>query len=561
MSTCCIATDTSNFGKWQDDLKSSILKYLETVNLDNEGKWKRIVVNDVMKLFANALNIYDVSFDVSDDESSVNEKKSIDYIMDNEKDNDDTIDNIDNIDVNGVINEIKNGKIKTRELESKFGHSSAVTIRRRYIEDVTSKSLNNLPYTNYDYSIVNGACCENVIGFMPIPTGIAGPLLVNDEIMYIPLSTTEGALIASTSRGCRAVTESGGIKSFVIKDGMTRAPVVKFPTIVEAYKLKTWIEEEKNFIDLKNVFESTSRFAILNKITCDMEGVYIYIRFEASTGDAMGMNMVSKAVHAAMEYIQKLFPNMIIQSLSGNQCVDKKASAINWINGRGKSVISEAIIKADIVKNVLKTNVDSMVELAKSKLLIGTSTTMTIGGWNAHAANIVAALFLATGQDAAQVVSSSMCLTQMEKTLNGDLYISCTMKCIEVGTIGGGTILSPQKSCLNLLNCEGSNIQEPSSNSKKLAVIICSTVLAGELSLMAAQCSDDLVRSHLKLNRSNLALSHVSSLNVPHNLKNTLNREKRNNKNTPSECSSICSAVVHLDKTAKKFDLKCSNIL
>uniref|UniRef100_A0A0K0EFA9 3-hydroxy-3-methylglutaryl coenzyme A reductase n=2 Tax=Strongyloides stercoralis TaxID=6248 RepID=A0A0K0EFA9_STRER len=558
MATCCIATNTSNFGKWQDELKCSILSYLETVNLDNEGKWRRVVVNDVMKLFANALNVYDVSFDVGDDESLAEDKKSTHSIIDSQVDCDDVIDDVN---VSSIVDEIKNGKLKTRELEAKFGHSSAVTIRRRYIEDVTSKSLENLPFVNYDYSIVNGACCENVIGFMPIPTGIAGPLLINNEVMYIPLSTTEGALIASTSRGCRAVTESGGIKSFVIKDGMTRAPVVKFPTITEAFKLKTWIEEEKNFIELKKVFESTSRFAILNKITCDMEGVYIYIRFEASTGDAMGMNMVSKAVHTAMEYVQKFFPNMIIQSLSGNQCVDKKASAINWINGRGKSVVSEAIIKADIVKSVLKTNVDSMVELAKSKLLIGTSTTMTIGGWNAHAANIVAALFLATGQDAAQIVSSSMCLTQMEKTASGDLYISCTMKCIEVGTVGGGTILSPQKNCLRLLNCEGSNIQEPSSNAKKLATVICSTVLAGELSLMAAQCSDDLVRSHLKLNRSSIALSSVPSLNVPINLKNNTNKEDRNNKNLLSEGSSMSSAVVHLNRTVKKFDLKCSNIL
>uniref|UniRef100_A0A0K0FIE6 3-hydroxy-3-methylglutaryl coenzyme A reductase n=1 Tax=Strongyloides venezuelensis TaxID=75913 RepID=A0A0K0FIE6_STRVS len=551
MSACCVARNISNFDKWQDNLKSSILSYLETVDLDDEGKWKTIVVDDVVKLFANTLNLCNVGGSLS----LFEKEESIDSIVDDEMVSDNIMDNI-NIDC--VVNDIKSGKIKSRELESKYGHSSAVSIRRRYIEDVTNKSLNNLPYTNYDYSIVNGACCENVIGFMPIPTGIVGPLLVNDKIMYVPLSTTEGALIASTNRGCRAVTESGGIKSFVIKDGMTRAPVVKFSSITEAYKLKTWIEDQNNFRYLKRIFESTSRFAILNKITCDMEGFYVYIRFDASTGDAMGMNMVSKAVHTAMEYIQKLFPKMILQSLSGNQCVDKKASAINWINGRGKSVVAEAVIKSDIVKNVLKTNVDSMVELSKSKLLIGTSTTMTIGGWNAHAANIVAGLFLATGQDPAQVVSSSMCLTQMEKTPSGDLYISCTMKCIEVGTVGGGTILSPQKSCLNLLNCEGSNIQEPSSNAKKLAVIICSTVLAGELSLMAAQCSDDLVRSHLRLNRSNLALSSMSSLDIlSQNMKNT---ESKGNIDVSSEGSSISSEVVHLDKSTKQFNLKCSNM-
>uniref|UniRef100_A0A0N4ZR44 3-hydroxy-3-methylglutaryl coenzyme A reductase n=1 Tax=Parastrongyloides trichosuri TaxID=131310 RepID=A0A0N4ZR44_PARTI len=554
MSTCYIASTENRIDEWQYTFKSSLLNILNTINHDQDGRWRIIVADKVMELMENTFK-NDISFNLYND-SSADDKKSLPS-----SDSSSEI-STSMINYEEVVNELRKGNIKTRELESKYGHDDAVIIRRKYIESITNKSLVNLPYDNYDYSIVNGACCENVIGFVPIPTGIAGPLIINGETLHIPLATTEGALIASTNRGCRAVIESGGITSFVFHDGMTRAPVVKFNSIIEAAKFKNWIEKDENFNEMKKLFESTSRFALLKSIKCDLEGRYVYIRFEASTGDAMGMNMVSKGVHKIMEHIQKFYPNMILQSLSGNQCVDKKASAINWINGRGKSVVAEAIIKSDIVKSILKTDVDSMVELSKSKLLIGTSTTMTIGGWNAHSANIVAALFLATGQDAAQVVSSSMCLTQMEKTSTGDLYISCTMKCVEVGTVGGGTILSPQKNCLNILNCQGSNIQEPSANSKRLATIICSTVLAGELSLMAAQCSDDLVRSHLRLNRSNLCLSSANH-NIKkqnNNLKFKLSQDYDNSQLFTTD-SLIPTAIVHLEKSTKKIDMKCSNIL
>jgi len=187
--------------------------------------------------------------------------------------------------------------------------------------------------------------------------------------------------------------------------------------------------------------------------------------------------------------------------------VDKKASAINWINGRGKSVVAEAVVPGVTVRSVLKCDVHEMVKLANAKLQVGSSSSITIGGWNAHAANVVAAIFLATGQDAAQVVSSSMCSTQLNATNENDLRITCTMKCIEVGTVGGGTILEPQKTALRILGCEGSNSTEPGANARRLSQIICGTVLVGELSLLAAQCSNDLVRSHMKLNRSSRDLA------------------------------------------------------
>jgi len=183
-------------------------------------------------------------------------------------------------------------------------------------------------------------------------------------------------------------------------------------------------------------------------------------------------------------------------------CTDKKPSAINWIDGRGKSVVCEAIIKGEIVESVLKTTVATLVELNYAKNLVGSAIAGSIGGNNAHASNVVTAIFLATGQDPAQNVESSNCLTLIEPTNDGkDLHISCTLPSLEVGTIGGGTHLPGQSAMLSLLDVKGSDKDEPGRNAVSLARIISATVMAGELSLMSALSTGVLIKSHLKLNR------------------------------------------------------------
>ncbi|CAB0014289.1 unnamed protein product [Nesidiocoris tenuis] len=351
--------------------------------------------------------------------------------------------------------------------------------------------------------IVYGACCENVIGYVPVPLGIAGPLNLDGETIQVPMATTEGCLVASTNRGCRAVAARGVI-SRLVDDGMTRGPVVRFENIDKSAAALKWINDPHNFDRIKNSFDSTSRFAKLTKVQVKIAGRLLYIRFVATTGDAMGMNMVSKGTEAALNRIQQNFPDMEILSLSGNYCADKKATAVNWIEGRGKYVVCEAVIAAEDVRTILKTSVAAMVDLNISKNLIGSAVAGSIGGFNAHAANIVTAVYIATGQDPAQVVTSANCITLMEPTgsTNEDLYISVTMPSVEVGTVGGGTQLPAQSSCLELLDVQGSNRLQPGRNAGKLARIICATVLAGELSLMAALASGHLVRSHLKHNRS-----------------------------------------------------------
>jgi len=230
-------------------------------------------------------------------------------------------------------------------------------------------------------------------------------------------------------------------------------------------------------------------------------GRKIYIRFKCSTGDAMGMNMVGKGVDKVLNMITTQFPSVHVLALSGNVCTDKKPSSLNWTDGRGKSVVADCVIPAKVVKDVLKTTVDALVEVNVAKNLIGSAIAGSIGGFNAQASNIVTAMFLATGQDPAQNVESSNCMTLMEKQPNGDLYISVTMPSLEVGTVGGGTGLPGQKAMLQLLGVAGSDVERPGHNSQQLARVIAGGVMAGELSLLSALSVGHLIQAHMKLNR------------------------------------------------------------
>jgi hydroxymethylglutaryl-CoA reductase (NADPH) len=294
----------------------------------------------------------------------------------------------------------------------------AVVSRTPVTEAVASSLESSLvPYKDFNYSLVHGACCENVIGYLPLPLGVAGPLVIDGQNYFIPMATTEGVLVASASRGAKAINAGGGAVTVVHGDGMTRGPGVSFPTLTRAAEAKNWIDSEEGASILKTAFDSTSRFARLQHLKTALAGTNLYIRFKTTTGDAMGMNMISKGAEKALHVMATEcgFDDMNIISLSANYCTDKKAAAINWIDGRGKSVVAEAIIPGDVVKSVLKSSVDAMVELNISKNLIGSAMAGALGGFNAHASNIVTAIFLATGQDPAQNVESSNCITIMKK--------------------------------------------------------------------------------------------------------------------------------------------------
>ncbi|KAK0118133.1 3-hydroxy-3-methylglutaryl-coenzyme A (HMG-CoA) reductase isozyme [Cadophora gregata] len=403
------------------------------------------------------------------------------------------------------------GKIAGYALEKTLGDTTrAVKIRRSIIsrtpataETTSLLESSLLPYEHYDFDRVLGACCENVVGYLPLPLGVAGPIVIDGQSFFVPMATTEGVLVASTSRGSKAINAGGGATTVLIGDGMTRGPCVSFESLARAGAAKVWLDSKAGQKIMTDAFNSTSRFARLQSIKTALAGTYLYPRFKTTTGDAMGMNMISKGVEHALSVMatEAGFDDMEIISVSGNMCTDKKAAAINWIDGRGKSVVAEAIIPGDVVRKVLKSDVDELVELNIAKNLVGSALAGAMGGFNAHAANIVAAIFLATGQDPAQVVESANCITLM-KNLNGDLQISVSMPSIEVGTLGGGTILEPQAAMLDMLGVRGSHPTNPGDNARKLARIIAAAVLAGELSLCSALRAGHLVKSHMAHNRS-----------------------------------------------------------
>lgn len=412
-----------------------------------------------------------------------------------------------------IVKAVVEGKIPSYSLESKLGDCRrAAAIRREALQRTTGKSLGGLPLEGFNYEAILGQCCEMPVGYVQIPVGIAGPLLLDGVEYSVPMATTEGCLVASTNRGCKAILASGGASSVVHRDGMTRAPVVRFGSAKRAAELKFFLEDPLNFEALSLVFNRSSRFGRLQSINCAIAGKNLYIRFTCSTGDAMGMNMVSKGVQNVLEFLGNQFPDMDVLGISGNYCSDKKPAAVNWIQGRGKSVVCEAIIKEEVVKKVLKTDVASLVELNMLKNLTGSAMAGALGGFNAHASNIVSAIYIATGQDPAQNVESSHCITMMEAVNGGkDLHVSVSMPSIEVGTVGGGTQLASQSACLNLLGVKGASKEVPGSNSRLLATIVAGSVLAGELSLMSAIAAGQLVKSHMKYNRSSKDVSKLST--------------------------------------------------
>ncbi|KAJ7487780.1 hydroxymethylglutaryl-coenzyme A reductase-domain-containing protein [Mycena latifolia] len=386
------------------------------------------------------------------------------------------------------------------------GLERAVRIRRALVSRASltqTLEASDIPFERYDYAKVLGACCENVVGYVPIPLGIAGPLNIDGVSFHIPMATAEGTLVASASRGCKALNAGGGVTTVLTQDAMTRGPAIDFPSIVEAARAKAWIASPEGHGALKAAFESTSRFARLTNLKTAMAGRTLFVRFATATGDAMGMNMISKGTEKALEVMQNEFPEMVVLALSGNYCTDKKPAAMNWIEGRGKSVVAEAVIPGSVVKSVLKTTVDALCNLNTKKNLVGSAMAGSIGGFNAHAANILTAIFLATGQDPAQNVVSSNCMTLMEPTNDGqDLLMTVSMPSIEVGTVGGGTVLRPQGAVLEMLGLRGAHPTRPGQNSQGLARIIAAAVMAGELSLLSALAAGHLIRAHMVHNRS-----------------------------------------------------------
>jgi hydroxymethylglutaryl-CoA reductase (NADPH) len=395
-----------------------------------------------------------------------------------------------------IIEKLLNGEMKLHEIEKYTEYiKKSVDIRRKFTETVSNTNLDHLSKYSLSMEEALKRNIENPIGTVQIPVGIAGPLEVYGEHAkgdyYIPLATSEGALVASVNRGCSVIKSAGGVTARIIDDKMTRAPVIKTESITEALKIKNWIKE--HFEDLKEAAEQTTRHGKLVKIDpVVVVGKYVYPRFVYTTGDSMGMNMVTIATETALKILTEETSGHVI-SLSGNLDVDKKPAAINMIEGRGKTISAEISIPRDIIEKKLKTTPEAIVEVNIAKNLVGSAIAGSMG-FNAHYANMIGAIFLATGQDEAHIVEGSLGITVAEVT-NGDLYFSVTLPDVPIATFGGGTRLETAHECLDIMGVYGAG------NVGKFAEIVSGTVLAGELSLLGALAAGHLARAHKDLGR------------------------------------------------------------
>lgn len=395
-----------------------------------------------------------------------------------------------------ILEKLETGEIRLFEIEKYTNTANEATdIRRKFIENETKVQLPHIASYSIDMTDTAAKNIENQIGTIQIPVGVVGPIEINmdDETFetYVPMATTEGALLASVNRGCSTIRKSGGCNVSILANQMTRAPVIKTKSTRDANQLKQWIKN--NFDEIKKVAQSTTSHGKLLKIDpIAIVGRYVYPRFVFDSGDSMGMNMVTIATEEALKLIEKENDIDVI-ALSGNFCVDKKPSAINMIEGRGKSVVAEVVVPKEVVEKTLKTTTQEIVEVNYSKNLLGSAISGSFG-YNAHFANMVAALFLATGQDPAHVVEASLGITTAENE-DGDLYFSVTLPDLPVATVGGGTRLETATESLNLLDAKGSG------KVNKFASIVAGVVLAGELSLAGALAAGHLASAHKKLGR------------------------------------------------------------
>ena len=402
-----------------------------------------------------------------------------------------------------ILNKVLSGELSIRKVAMLVEDwESAIKIRRLAIEELAGVEFENIQNYSIDTEYVVKKNTENMIGAVQVPLGVAGPLNVNGEYaqgdFYIPLATTEGALVASINRGSSVITGSGGANVRIFQNSMTRAPVFKFENLERTKKFVDWVKKKNTLEKMKEKTKESTRYGELLNAEPFVLGNTVYLRFGFDTKDAMGMNMVTLATDVIVDLIVDEFGADPI-SLSGNMCSDKKPAAVSSINGRGKTVVAEVTIPRDTVEAKLKCTPEEMVEVNYRKNLLGSARAGSLG-FNAHAANVIAAMYVACGQDPAHVVEGSYTITTMDIDKYGDLYCTVTLPAVAVGTVGGGTGIGTQRDCLNLLGVLGSG-EKPGENSKKLAEIVAVSVMAGELSLIGAQAAGHLARAHAKLGR------------------------------------------------------------
>jgi hydroxymethylglutaryl-CoA reductase (NADPH) len=367
--------------------------------------------------------------------------------------------------------------------------------RQKFVEDFTDQKLVHAPQFSFDPALTQGNI-EHFTGVAQVPLGFAGPLQINGEHargeFLIPLATTEGTLVASYNRGMKVLNQCGGVTCTVSGDVMQRAPVFVFDDARGAREFIQWVDA--NLPAIREQAEATSSVAKLLYIDSYQANKFAFLRFNFTTGDAAGQNMVGRATFAACSWILDEYAGVKNFFLESNLATDKKASQVNIMKTRGKRVTAEATIKREVLIQQMRVEPESLTYhggIANIGAILSGANNNGL-----HSANAITAMFIATGQDVANVSESSAGIIYVELTPKNDLYISITIPSLIVATYGGGTGLATQRECLELLGCFGKG------KVNKLAEIIAGTVLAGEISLAAAISSTDWVSSHERYGRN-----------------------------------------------------------
>ena len=426
-----------------------------------------------------------------------------------------------------IKNKFINGEIKTQNLETvvftdvygsdaayvKDACNDAAVIRCEMLEEKTGVSLELIKKTRVDNcSLLGGerilSGIESKIGGAIVPIGFAGPVRINGqyvkgEDVYIPLATNEAALIAGVQRGIKAINMSGGLKTLVHYDGMTRAPLIEAPDIAEA---RRFIEQIKTDRELFARLGKLSRdpFVVLEEIVPYQLGTKVFLRMKFKTGDAMGMNGVTKAAADLTRAILKELPDWRLLTISSNLCSDKKSAHVNVLENKLKAIETYLFIPTEVLKKVFKAGVNprSVEKVVFHKCYLGSCFSGTIGGFNVNAANSIAAFYAATGQDLAHVISSSSCFVQADATDDG-VHFMVSLPCMELATIGGGTMFGTAKEALTLIGCGGfGKSVDDNENVLRLAEIAATAVTALDLNTACAQAAGyEMADSHVKLAR------------------------------------------------------------
>jgi len=388
--------------------------------------------------------------------------------------------------------------VDLRNLPDGLSPSDRCNVRRQRIEKELNIDLKCTSVTAEQSGHADEKNCEQMFGAVPVPVGYAGPLAVtfsSEETakLHLPLATTEGALVASVNRGCKALSQAGGVTLTSVHHGTSRSVAFKVKTQDGVRTFIKFLSQKET--EWSGVGMTTSTHLKLLSHTIENEGDYVFLTIYCDTDEAMGMNMVTIAAQAIGQWVTEHCKNIAFITVAGNVDSDKKPSKRTHDRGRGYEVTAQAVLSKEVITTVLKSSLETILEVAHTKLEVGSNIAGALGK-NLHAANIVAALFLATGQDAAHVVEGSLADTTVERCAEG-LEISVRLPALMVGIRGGGTGLPAQKQCLDLLLSPKTSLRPCT----QLAQSVAAGVLAGEVSLLAAQASHTLAKAHRELGR------------------------------------------------------------